>query len=308
MFHHFHDENHLPAQGSLSKKDFEKMISWLSINYNLLNADEYINKFQNDKLDFNDICLSFDDGLLCQFDIAVPILKKYEIKAFFFIYSSTFSGIPDFLEIFRFFRTTFKGGTSKFYEIFFSFIKDKNKEGYIEHFNHFKSLDYLKIFPFYSFEDKWFRYIRDEFLGPKNYTEVMLTLMRKYNFDYSEIGKKLWMSQDQIRILNSDNHIIGLHSHSHPTQMSRLSREKQKKEYKNNLISLERILGKNTIISMSHPCGSYNDETLKILQDLNIKIGFRSNLSIKSIKSSLEIPRNDHANVFLEMKNEDYVI
>ena len=48
---------------------------------------------------------------------------------------------------------------------------------------------------------------------------------------------------------------------------------------------------------MSHPFGNYDSNTLKILQDLGIKIGFRSNTSIKEIKSNLEIPREDHANI-----------
>ena len=52
---------------------------------------------------------------------------------------------------------------------------------------------------------------------------------------------------------------------------------------------------------MSHPCGNYSDITLNILKDMNIEMGFRDNMSIKEIRSSLEIPREDHANVFREM-------
>ena len=48
---------------------------------------------------------------------------------------------------------------------------------------------------------------------------------------------------------------------------------------------------------MSHPCGSYNSYTLKILKKMGIKIGFRSNLLIKKTKSSLEVPRQDHADL-----------
>ena len=70
----------------------------------------------------------------------------------------------------------------------------------------------------------------------------------------------------------------------------------QKEEYKKNFTHLRSILDQN-IISMSHPCGNYDSNTLKILQDLGIKIGFRSNTSMESIKSNLEIPREDHANI-----------
>ena len=53
---------------------------------------------------------------------------------------------------------------------------------------------------------------------------------------------------------------------------------------------------------MSHPCGDYNLDTLSLLKGMGIQIGFRSNMSVKEIKSPLEIPREDHANVFNEMK------
>ena len=101
MFHHFHDDFHLPAQGSLSASDFDLMISWLSDRYDILDAQEYKSKFLSRTLKNTDICLSFDDALKCQYDIALPVLRKNNISAFFFVYSSAFSDNPDFLEIFR---------------------------------------------------------------------------------------------------------------------------------------------------------------------------------------------------------------
>ena len=55
---------------------------------------------------------------------------------------------------------------------------------------------------------------------------------------------------------------------------------------------------------MSHPCGSYNNNTLQILRDINIEIGFKNNMAVESEKgmkkinnSSLEIARQDHAEI-----------
>ena len=104
MFHHFHNENHLPAQGSLSSDDFAEMLDWLAQRYKILSAFEFLEQFESGNLDKSDICLSFDDALLCQWDVAVPVLQKLKIQAFFFVHSSVFSANPDFLEIFRYFR------------------------------------------------------------------------------------------------------------------------------------------------------------------------------------------------------------
>jgi len=83
MFHHFHGENHPKVQGSIDSIEFEQILSWLEQNYNLLSADVFLDRFLKEKLGQGDICLSFDDALLCQFEIAVPILAKKDLSSFF---------------------------------------------------------------------------------------------------------------------------------------------------------------------------------------------------------------------------------
>ena len=51
---------------------------------------------------------------------------------------------------------------------------------------------------------------------------------------------------------------------------------------------------------MSHPCNSYNEITLKILSNIGIKIGFRSNMGSKDLikeYKNLQLPREDAANI-----------
>ena len=66
-----------------------------------------------------------------------------------------------------------------------------------------------------------------------------------------------------------------------------------KESIKNKQI-LEKITNKK-IFSMSHPSGSYNSNTLKILEKLKIKIGFKDNLLYKKKIniSKFELARED---------------
>ena len=98
-----------------------------------------------------------------------------------------------------------------------------------------------------------------------------------------------------------------MHSHSHPTLLENLNYNDQKNEYKKCLFTISKILNKpqNEINFMSHPCGSYNIDTLKILEELGIKLGFKQVMTIEPEKgmkkinnSSLEIARQDHADIF----------
>ena len=302
MFHHFHNEHHLPAQGSLSAGDFEKMLDWLARRHTILSASDYLEKFESSNLKNQEICLSFDDALLCQWDIAVPILREREIQAFFFVYSSVFTEKPDFLEIFRYFRTTSFESLENFYDQFFEEVRAADESIYWNAQETYKNIDYLAAFPFYTKSDKWFRYLRDQVLGSQNYNNLMLKFMDAKKFNVKEASEKLWISENHLKALYKEGHMVGLHSVTHPTQMSKLSREDQQLEYSKNMHHLERVLGKGSVVSMAHPCGDYNQDTLSILNDMGIKIGFRSSMSIKEIKSSLEVPRDDHANIFREMQ------
>ena len=82
---------------------------------------------------------------------------------------------------------------------------------------------------------------------------------------------------------------------------------KQLKEYKKNIEIFSKILKcpKEKFKSMSHPCGSFNANTLKILKKLNIEIGFREKMLSKNqtLISKYKIPRQDHTDIINEMKN-----
>jgi peptidoglycan/xylan/chitin deacetylase (PgdA/CDA1 family) len=301
MFHHFHDDQHPVGQGSLSSREFDEMIGWLADRHRILDAAEYTARLEKRTLSERVICLSFDDALLCQAAVAVPVLEQRNIKAFFFLYSSPFCGDPDPLEIYRYFRTTGFESMGRFYEEFFAETRARFPQEYEEAKRSFDANTYLAAFPFYTSGDRWFRFLRDKVLGKARYDSIMEGLMAKHRFDVVRASARLWMSDEHIRSLNRAGHIVGLHSYSHPTEIHRLSAEEQRTEYAKNFEHLAGVLGEAPA-AMSHPCGNYNDDTLRILEDLGIRIGFRSNTSVTGIRSNLEVPRDDHSNVFKEMK------
>jgi peptidoglycan/xylan/chitin deacetylase (PgdA/CDA1 family) len=296
MFHHFHSSAHPLEQGSISGQKFEELLDWLSDRFVILGAGEFLQKFNRGTLQSGEICLTFDDALKCQFDVAVPVLKRRSIEAFFFVYSSPFLGQPDLLEIYRYFRSTQFFSVDDFYQEFFESAMSSLANEYLDAEFAYKGLDYLALFPFYTKNDRWFRYLRDVVLGVRRYDEIMRDIMRRHRFDASELAGKLWMDDSNLVSMVSNGHIIGLHSFSHPMMMQSLDREVQEQEYYQNFRHLKEALGINPI-SMSHPSGSYNDETLEILDSLKIEIGFRSSFVTKEVMSKFELPRQDHSNI-----------
>ncbi len=301
MFHHFHGKKFPKMQGSISSSDFVSIIKFLKKKYNLLNSDDFMEKFNNGNLKKKDICLTFDDCLKSQIQFALPILKKFNIKAFFFVYSSIFGKKLDKFESYRDFRTTNYKSIDNFYLDFFDLI-EKKMPLESKKFKKIFNKSYLKKFSFYTVNDRKYRFYRDIILSKKKHDDLMRMLMLKKNYKVLSRKKKIIMNKLDIKNVIKDDHEIGLHSHTHPIRIDQLSYKKQLKEYNINKKILKKICKKD-ITSMAHPCGRYNKNTLKILKKLNVKIGFRSNMHKDKIKNCYEIPRIDHVDILKKIKN-----
>ncbi|MCA1012696.1 polysaccharide deacetylase family protein [Halobacillus halophilus] len=299
MFHHFHNDEHVKGQGSISAATLADMIDFVGCKY-ILSASDWYERAVAGKLDKNDLCITFDDNLKCQYDVAYPVLKSYGIKAFWFVYTSPLEGELERIEIYRHFRCSNFASVNDFYQAFLKAVQTSPYLKRVEKaLNNFDPSKYLTEFPFYTKEDKIFRYIRDRILGAEPYQEIMEQMLIDYQVDIGQLKGKLWMNEEQLRQLDSEHNIIGLHSHSHPTYLGRLPATEQEKEYRKNASVLKNVLAKDPV-TVSHPCNSYNQDTLSILHKLGVKVGFRANM-YGNLSSRYEYPREDHANILKEM-------
>lgn len=304
MFHHFHNEVHPRGQGSISSEEFERVILFIGTE-NIISAPEWCENYGKGDAIKDKVCITFDDSLKCQYEIAKPILDKYNIKAFFFVYSSVLNGGMEYLEIFRYFRSKYFSNFDNFYEAFMEMLLSSEYADEVRTaLKVFNPDEYLKNFSFYSENDKIFRYTRDHILKTERYNSIVLKMIEKKKLSVKEIAKNLWMSSEEVADLSVNGHVIGLHSESHPTTMGLLNIEKQKSEYQSNKDFLERLLSKK-IETMSHPCNSYSSETLQLLKNMGVKVGFRANMEL-GYDSVYEIPRQDHI-IVLRMLEENQI-
>jgi peptidoglycan/xylan/chitin deacetylase (PgdA/CDA1 family) len=308
MFHHFHDNGiHTKGQGSINKDDFYKIINFIGRN-NIVDADRFYEKLKDHKLKDNEVCLTFDDGIKCQIDIALPVLEDLKIKSFFFVYTSIFDEKPDNLEIFRYFRMNYFISVDEFYENFYETLGEDLKKFFEKNNDKIKA---AKIkFPQYSISDIKFRFVRNYFLTKIQYEETMFLMFKAKQFNYKDFFKKLFFQKDDLQKLNDLGHIIGLHTHNHPTLLEKLNYDEQRNEFEKCLSLISNFLNKpkNEIKSISYPCGSYNNDTLAVLKELGIELGFQNTMivepekGVKKVNNSfLEIAREDHAKIFKRM-------
>ena len=140
-----------------------------------------------------------------------------------------------------------------------------------------------------------------------------LELCEKYNIPFTLyistgfIGQKHYLTEDEIRQFSKSNICrLGTHSVSHP-HLDLLSYDEQLNELSDSKNKLEEIVG-HKITEMSYPHGSYNDDTIKIIDELgynlisssHIGLNTKDNLDLKRLKR-IEIIGSDNL-VYLEKK------
>jgi peptidoglycan/xylan/chitin deacetylase (PgdA/CDA1 family) len=257
--------------------------------------------------DAADVCLTFDDGLLSQYDVARPVLERHGLTAFWFVYSAVFEGEVAKFEVYRAFRCRFFPDVEAFYAIFFRSVR---RELGIEPHDAVPANDIARhrtAYPFYSADDVRFRMLRDRVLTDAQYEHVMDDLIRARGLALTDLATDLWMTNDHLHALSGHGHVIGLHSYSHPMVLGELPRERQRDEYHRNARHLERVCG-TAPVAVAHPANSYSDDTIEILKGLGVRCGFRANMAPRRHGAALnatpfELARDDQANIMSSLRN-----
>lgn len=168
-----------------------------------------------DRLEPHHRCVTLDDALLCQYDVALPIFRRYGLTAFWFVYSSVFEGSRERLEMFRYYRTTRFPDIADFYAAFFERLRQSDTGPEFDRRNrNFDPASYLANYAFYSDDDRRFRFARDIVLGPDRYFSIVDEMMASDPaFDADAAASLLWMNDQHLRELSAEGHMIGLQGH-----------------------------------------------------------------------------------------------
>jgi peptidoglycan/xylan/chitin deacetylase (PgdA/CDA1 family) len=296
MFHRFREEGAPGAgRGDISPAELEAILVHLGVG-RFLDPSEWLLRLDEGRLAPGDLCLTFDDGLKSQLDLALPVLERFGLKAFWFVYSRVLEGGVLLSEVHhRFILTQFEG-----FETFFSAFLDGCPPGRAERLRsseyHEWAAGMRATFPFYGDSELQFRFVRNKILTAEELDEVMGTLMSARGTNAGILSRDLWLVEEDLRRLSEAGHEVGLHSHDHPYQLADLQEAEQRRQYETNLDHLARV-GCGKIRSASHPLNSYCEATLKILAEIGVRCAFRSNMAPPPGKSlnpgPLELARED---------------
>ncbi len=227
----------------ISEKYFEHFIAFITKNYNVISLDDfYAKKFKKNTLN---IAITFDDGYANNYNYAVPILKKHNVPASFYI--TTIHNKNDFLWADFIDLVSFYSNKKAIIFNGKEFVKKKNEfySGSNSLKSELKNVSFDKIQQVYEiFNGDWQK-------------------IKQQNFDdYWQL-----MTEKQIEEI-AKHHLftIGAHGSTHSNLIA-ISTNESKQEILHSKNELEKICNSH-ITEFAFPFGYYSDELVEYCREI----------------------------------------
>jgi len=269
MYHKIGSPPSDPWDLAVSPENFEAHLQILQENYNLVSTDELNVRLQKNKIKNKSIAVTFDDGLLNNYELARPLLEKYHIPATFFITDDNIGRQKLFWwdeleEIILHsenlpseFRINFFGE-----DINFSLGGESKLTSELK-YQHQTFIAYqptTKRSQLYY--DLW--EICSPLTAPDQ--QKIIDLIKEWAGTEIVKGNDVCMTWDQVVDLSrSELFTIGGHTHSHPSLFDH-DIDYQRQEINSNKLFLESKLG-HKINSFAYPSGRFDDNSLKVIKE-----------------------------------------
>ena len=235
-----------------SKSTFEKHLKYYQKHFNVVSLSEIFEmKRKNIIPDKKTIAITFDDGFENNYNIAFPLLKKYNLPATFFVSAVCVDNNnevlwPDFINILR-------QNINENLNI--------NNLNFIPHFKH----------DFYNLENNisLLEYLKQQ--SARNRDKIINDLREKYFFDeiIKNVNSELWklMNKEQLIEL-SKSELIEISSHGYlHYNLANIEKQEAFEDLSKSKEILEKVINKK-ISSIAFPDGSYNLDILEMCKDI----------------------------------------
>lgn len=248
---------------SCSIHEFNRQVKLLSEQFKIVSVSEVAEAAQQNRA--GRFCaITFDDGLLDNYQNALPILEKYGAKATFFIITSALEGgVPLTHKLHALFSNA---SAEELIDIFnqwavgrYSIPKDKRLDQRRVHGDILTN----------NFKETMAMLDRDT---RKNFLDFCF---QKFHLNEPLLNKQLFMTREQVVDMERRGMIIGSHSHGHHSFESLTVSEAEDDVSRSNA-GLKELLGRTPDV-FCYPHGRYSKETPDILR----KAGFRYSVVIE---------------------------
>ncbi len=297
MYHYVRDlrNSRYPEIKGLDVNHFKGQIEFLAKHYNFITMEQMIDaKLNQNNLPSNAVLLTFDDAYIDHFNVVYPILNNIGVQGSFFapVRAVTEHVMLDVNKIH--FILAAEKNTAKIidriYQLLNQYRSDYNLESNAYYYNKLA---------------QEFRHDSKDVIFIKRLLQVELeTSLRNLicnalfsdivGFDEGVFSRELYMNIDQMKCMQKNGMHIGAHGFDH-YWLGSLTKDKQEIEISKSLDFLKSIGGDLNYTSICYPYGSYNNDTLMLLDKYNFKVGMTTRVDVADLNTDnpLELPRLD---------------
>lgn len=296
MYHYVRDlkNSRYPNIKGLSIEHFKEQLKFFKKNFNIIKMEDLIEAIDNKtKLPDKSILLTFDDGYIDHFTTVFPILDEMKLQGSFFIPAQTFCE-NKLLDVNKIHFVLGSAPIDNLYTELIIQIAKFRKEGW----NVQATDELVKKYAIASrFDDAktiFVKRVLQTALDEKLRGLIASNLFEKYVGLKEEVfARELYLNGEQITCMKNNGMFIGLHGYNH-YWLGNLSKEEQEIEFKKALNSMDQYIDRNAWV-MNYPYGSYNTDTVSIIEKLGCKLGLTTEVDICDINKhkKYELPRLD---------------
>jgi peptidoglycan/xylan/chitin deacetylase (PgdA/CDA1 family) len=258
-YHSINDVNNpnIHKRNIVSPDKFEQQINFLANHYMIVSLEEIVNMIKKKYKTGRFISITFDDGYADFYNIAYPILRKYDVPVTIFLNSDYTNNEIKWDDRLNSIRNTFE-----------------NDARFLEHFEaHFQKLTIM------NYDDLIWKF-------KNTHPKRLSVICKKINEVYGDFNSKIMLSWDEIKELSNDKNIFfGAHTCSH-ANLTLLDDIELKTEVMNSKEIIESHIRKE-IKGFCYPYGLYNERVRKIVKEIGFDYAVSCNYGINTIFSDL---------------------
>ncbi len=299
MYHYTRDLKHsrYPHIKGLDYELFERQLQFFKENFNALTMEEVIDAYANKgPLPERALLLTFDDGYIDNYTVALPLLKKYDLQGSFFIPAKTFceNKLLDVNKIhFILAVAEEKGVISSLAEKIMTLI-DEYREGRDDIMSNKQLYETYAIANRFDDKDTVFcKRVLQTGIPEDIRNAISSRLFEEYvGIREEDFARELYMNRDQIELMKKEGMFIGVHGYDH-YWLGNLDKEKMEEDIDKALSSLKGLIDENCWV-MNYPYGSYNDNVIDCVRQKGCALGLSTRVDIATPEDErYALPRLD---------------
>lgn len=283
MYHYTRDLVHsrYPEIKGLAYDLFEKQLQFFKKNFTVVTMEDVIRAINKKReLPENALLLTFDDGYIDNFTVALPLLKKYGIQGSFFIPGKTFSEnvLLDVNKVH--FVLASADNTKELVNDIYALLDEarKNSEYSTLPSNADLYAQYGIANRFDGADVVFCKRILQTAIPEKLRKEMSSKLFAKYvGLSEGNFAHELYMNPDQIQCMKDNGMFIGLHGYDH-YWLGNLEPEQMKRDVDKALEVMAPFIDKSAWV-MNYPYGSYNQGVIDYIKSRGCVFGLTTQVA-----------------------------